>query len=1201
MGGLPAPCPSAVRRPGRQWLRAARTWWPGRRPGAAGSAARRAVSAAALLAGAAAAGLRGPRGCDWESHRAWPSGTAVVLPLALVGTAGLAPTEGEAVAAEGWLSGYLFDSGYIWALLGFVLAIAIICRGRRHSQEAWARPPAARPQSALPAVGKNPAAPVVAAPSGYGLVPVNAALPAANLAFDMMDRNHDGVITRQEFQQALGGMDVVGASVPPIQHFSMHAVKDVYGTTSGCNKAVSNGALAVQTESLPGLAARLGVMTARKVIEIERMLVQELEDTLVVRMGYLASLFHTWRGEATVLRVGRRFEEEFSKQKSDWEQYVTDQRHGCEAKLLSTETNQTEGSARWRQLLTVALDRWALGDSQGLLLASATAWRDFTRQRSELRAQRQRVHSVVLVWAEGDARGLTHHCCQNWRRYVVHAQEVRQKHRELEATKQAWNELLGEECSKHEATFEEAQQTIIHSRARARKDVALIVDMWERGDSLGLQLSSIRAWREYAASAQRVRRHKKSVTAALLQFCEGHASGALLLCFAAWRSWAAHASQLGRERRSWEELLSGEKERREDDLRALELAEGRHRQRAQNAVELALRQWQSGQVLGLTSEVVTAWHSYVAIRRTKARRSETVHASLFTWVEGTAMGGLHSCLIHWKAQTSHGRLARLHEQEQRKREASWEELLTDERRRHTELEEDLRSEKEKLQDQAQAVVEYALARWEFGDDAGLLQRILRGWALWAKAARQLSAKRQAVHLALLQALKGDDQAITQCSFLNWRMWVRRASLARLGEARLAEERARWETYLEDQRKAQKQGMDRAQSEADLRRGRAHEATQLMLRQWQQGDSAGLLSAVLAAWRQLKDDAAALAWRRQAAHTAVLRFCGGDDRAALQMCLLNWKHFHKMEVLHRKEVLERDREISTLEARTRSMLSREQSRLLKYSRMLGGSEDLVLLGAVVWGWRLHAGGIRAAETRRKLEVALDECRKLHDLASTRRRHMTAAALQALNTQDKQAITLDCYLNWSYHLQRQKQQRTHQMRKSKVVAKYAWYVQCYFLRSDNSAVLAACFWELLREARAQRHARERAEQHRQLEEFSVLILRVQDERNGLEEQLNQAYKQIDHLTETMQKELKTKEELATDLREAYDRLRHSSHRTKDVTEATLAAAYPGGFSKSSMSSSPSARSDILPHLPHALLRTDTGGVGLLGSAQEEDAEA
>jgi len=1088
---------------------------------------------------------------------------------------------------------YLFETGYIWPVLGFVLALAIFLRGR---QRAFA----------------------AAAEQGFSLVQTPGSQvvgsAATNLAFDVIDRNHDGVITRQELNSALSGGYVNSAAVPtmgvsqmsaqigpmsmpPMGYASEVGPQDFRALYQRARhddylmegvasvKSAFNSQLGLEP---PSLASRMGVMTARKVLEIERMLVQELEESLTIQMGYLASLFHTWRVEATLLRIGRAYEEQFDKQKGDWETYLTDQKHESDSALTSAAKAAMHARERWHQTITILMEQWTMGDNMGLEHACFQAWMDLAIKQNALRTQRQRVHCVVAAWCEGDNVGCLHVCYKNWHQLATHSKEVKAKLHDHDQAQANWQAFLDEEGEKHSTELDGALKTCSEVRARARKDVVMVLGRWERGERLGTLLVVFQAWHDYARAIRKLRRKSQAVRMAVMQFCEGREHGLLHSCLLNWRGCVKVSGAVHSERKRWEDLLSDERGARDEELQALADEAERKRMAARRTVELAIAKWEMGESAGLRVEILIVWQAYAAKRKTSARRREAVHAGLQKWLEGDERGIGHQCLINWKTLTGHNRLARIHEQQLKTQKLTWEDLLTDERRRHSEQKEEHGTASEKRHAQARAVVEYTLSRWELGDDAGLLYQLLHGWASWARSARKLSKKRQAVHLAVLKALEGDEKAVVHAVMLNWRQWAKHMKLTQFGEARLAEERKRWEAFLENEREAHADNLKETLSATELRRNRAHQATELMLRQWSRGDLNGLCASVLYVWRRMKDQVQTVNWRKQSVHLAVMRFCEGDARGVAHSCFLNWRHWAREKRIYEQEVWERERKITQLEERTRSLLGKEQARLLKYARILGSSDEPMLVLMIIAAWRVHASGIKGMEAQRQLEVALEERQRLHGLAVTKRKHMMVTSIEFLGIKDRHSALLDMFMLWSYHHQHQKQQWAHKVTHNKLVSKYSWYLQMYFFKADQSAVLAACFWELLREARHQRHQREQNEMDVQFTTQRTLLLQFQEERNNLEEQLQTAYKQIDNISETLQKELKTKEELAAELREAYDKLRkqQTMHRTKDVTEVMLQSTFT--TTRRSTSSRPdSSHSDGMPHLPASVLNAPGGG--------------
>lgn len=1083
---------------------------------------------------------------------------------------------------------YFLETGYIWPLLGFVLACVLLWRTRQRSASFEQAP-----SCELPAQARQVRSAKV--PAGYSVVPVGQTT-VTSLAFDLMDRNHDGVITRQEFSQALEPQYLSAPPAQPVQPASpakpisvaavatsMMELKPEWSRNDFSSPALERPVF------FPGIGTRVGAMTAQKVIEIERLLIQDLEDSLLQKVGFLANLFQSWRAEVLLQRYGREIEEDMGRQRGDWERFMAEQQKTHEARLQACEDAATQRRFRWRHTLSLMMEQWSRGEGAGLAHGALRAWRDWSSWQHVLGVQRKRVQAAVLAWVEGDCRGCVHASLKSWRQLADLSKEVKKREAELASARRSWQQFADEEVTRSKAEQEAASQALSQAKARARQDVTLVLQKWDRGASAGLLGAVLLAWDNFASRTRSLHRQKRCVHQVLLQFVEGAMAGAVRGCFGAWRNDAEHVRTVEGERRQWEDLLNGERARLADELQTKTDEGARHRKASDRLVRLTLRKWELGDTTGLLTEVLGSWHLHAARRRLVARSRAGVHASVLKWAEGDQVGLQRSCLLRWRLLGQHATQQKAHEADLRKQRDSLESLLSDERRRFEDAEGERLSEAERLKDQARGVVEFSLLRWQLGSKAGLAAEVLRAWAAQGQAARRHSRQRQSVHVALMKALEGDETAVAHACFMNWRLHAQRAAQVQHGEARLAEERRRWDTYLADQRKLHDEALGAANSEAEQRCKSAHRATELMLQQWQRGDTAGLLAAAVSCWRQLNIESVALRWRRQSVHAAVLRFCEGDQRAAVHLCLLNWRQWAKVEAVFKEEVYERDRRITQLEARTRSLLGKEKSRLLKFARMMGDSEDAVFLVMLLAAWRMESCGVRAVEAQRQLEVALEECQRLHDLALTRRRRMALASLECLGVKHKQMWALECFLTWSFQWQQTKQDWAFKLAHNKAVSKYSWYIQCQFFKQDTSAILAACFWELLREARSRKHAREREEAHLRIEESTMLLLRIQEERNDLEEQLKMAFRQIDTITETLQKELKTKEELAAELRDVYDKLRKSTtRRVTEVSESLLqlTMARTGGANSSRPSSA--ARSETLPHLPVALMGAPGGPV-------------
>lgn len=94
-------------------------------------------------------------------------------------------------------------------------------------------------------------------------------------------------------------------------------------------------------------------------------------------------------------------------------------------------------------------------------------------------------------------------------------------------------------------------------------------------------------------------------------------------------------------------------------------------------------------------------------------------------------------------------------------------------------------------------------------------------------------------------------------------------------------------------------------------------------------------------------------------------------------------------------------------------------------------------------------------------------------------------------------------------------------------YNEHFRKYKARSELLAFLSVPFWAWLRA-----HYQDR---------FDQLVVDCQSQRADLEEELWNSYARMDHMAKTLQRELHTKEELAAELREAYNRIKQQSFQS------------------------------------------------------------
>jgi len=176
----------------------------------------------------------------------------------------------------------------------------------------------------------------------------------------------------------------------------------------------------------------------------------------------------------------------------------------------------------------------------------------------------------------------------------------------------------------------------------------------------------------------------------------------------------------------------------------------------------------------------------------------------------------------------------------------------------------------------------------------------------------------------------------------------------------------------------------------------------------------------------------------------------------------------------------------------------------------------LLTAVISDWRRRAGrrhdsalALRHRSmgiTSRILVATLTDWRRL----AGRRRTVTAVEAILKQRQRSSKASQVSFLGWRHQVHIEELRRT----------RIAGHVGARNLGSRLVAAMAIVAWK------AHIHGTKTEKAAAQLAE------RLENERRGLEEQLTQAYEQADQAVASMQRELRTKELLAADLREVYD---------------------------------------------------------------------
>mmetsp|Transcript_129051 Transcript_129051/g.257670 ORF Transcript_129051/g.257670 Transcript_129051/m.257670 type:complete len:635 (+) Transcript_129051:1-1905(+) len=499
-------------------------------------------------------------------------------------------------------------------------------------------------------------------------------------------------------------------------------------------------------------------------------------------------------------------------------------------------------------------------------------------------------------------------------------------------------------------------------------------------------------------------------------------------------------------------------------------------------------------------------------------------------------GDMHCCFIHWKNHSVQAAMENRHAQQMAEEAERLQRMLTDAEKAHEDIVQEHLSEAELRKQRGHNAVEAALIKWELGDKKGRMRWVVQAWSSFTEEIKRHGRNRQAVHDAMLRCLESDQQAAVQLTFMNWAADMRATVQARQAEERESQESQRWQTYLEESARAHASELGEALDSAATARAHAKGAMDAMLRRWMGGDERGLQASVFAEWKALMKTLRKISRNKNSVRDSVLRFIEGENRGTAVSVFINWKNYVKQEAVLHAIHRNKDERISQLERDVHKFLADKEMRLLKYGEMLASQSGAALCGLCLAAWKeesLDAKG--KLEAQRLEEVRLEELERLHKLAETLHKEEKFRVLEALGVKDGRIFMGEVFLAWSHFTQLRREQWAQRLNHNEAMDAYSSFLIGQKLKKDDISLVTVCFADWHRDTKAEYHQRLHDRAMHTSEEDRSYIAQLERQKIELTEQLAVYYEQIDLITNTLQKELKTKEELATELRMAYSKMR------------------------------------------------------------------
>jgi len=887
--------------------------------------------------------------------------------------------------------------------------------------------------------------------------------------FDRVDRNHDGVISRDEFRGAMQNHLLANGDLRAPSAASTGRLSRASGserrepTTKGVERRapsvgrrepsalmprevdtslqarelqaeLSVATRRIHTQQLEwadqagrDMATRAGAVTVRKLVQSTKSLLHNFEGALMLRTGFLAGCFHSWRLQVELGVAGKQHREELEQHHDAWAAHFNQSKKTFEEELAAHADHQMTVKEKRRQQAIKLIDQWAEGEKKGLLRQSCVAWSGYAlKQRCVKRAATQ-IHAAIFGWAEGKVKGTAHACLLSWHHLTVSELEVQKKEAEMEKLQGSYQQRLEEE--------------------RKRKD-----------QELAKKLADIEA-------------------------------------------------------------------KRKDRSRG---------------VEAILLQWEKGKAKGSVAMVWKAWSTFYKEKKAKDHRKYSMDMQMRKWMEGDRKGSLHSCFLRWSAESKQGTVARQAEAARVKEQRNLEKMLSDAEQHARDAENRFASEEARRKDAAKQQVQMIVAKWEMGSNKGALKSVCASWYKYTMDVKRLARSRQAVHAALAKSLMGNARGAAHTALLNWKSLAQAEKFEREKAEVTAKERAQFSKFLEETQAEHDARMQDAYDSVAREKARAHQMTSAILAQWMGGNAKGMRLTCFKEWKKSVEDTKQHELQRNSVKDSLLRFIEGDQKAAVHSCWNGWKNYMRLEAAHLKALQAQDGKVAELEAKVAGLMRHKMAMSLKYVERLAGSQPRVLMGTTFHAWHNESLGAAAdLEAKRQQELYLEEMERQREMAETKAKEKRALVAAALGYKTEKTLAIAMFEAWAYLWEKRKDDRINKLQHNAAMEKYSKFMIGKMLKQNDGALLASTFAEWHREGKILAHENRHLTSQQKLDEAHGTIKELASSNADLQDQLNLAYQQIELITETLQKELKLKEEMAAELHNAYDiKLRKST---------------------------------------------------------------
>jgi len=724
---------------------------------------------------------------------------------------------------------------------------------------------------------------------------------------------------------------------------------NVASTMGGFNgfAAESDGDLNVD------MMSKAGAVAVHKMVDTTKALLHNLEQALLLRAGFLAGVFHTWRSEVTLLKAGYQYRDEFGRCQDEWTNHFEDQRRAFEDELRRAAEHHLTHKEISLQRAEHLIMTWAKGEVEGLRRGVFRAWGQYAHSEQSLRRSAASIHKACAEWIQGNTKALKHEVFSSWRFLTAAQSSERRMTEALEEREHEFSLATAKAQRVADAKINEALARLEALNRRAKSGIMLAMGKLLKGDKFGVMTVILQAFVQNTHKARLVKKQSMSVQQAMTTFLLHRDRAVLFGCVEAWRKELLNQKEVKDLKRQFEEIVAGQRaELAAEKAEAEDLARQRL-EASRQAVHLAVAKFTMGETTGLKTDILKAWSKWCRKKAEADRRRKAVMVQIMKWAEGEARAYKYNCFLAWKHELAEAIQVRRHEEVLEAQKKSFELFLEGEQKKHMKEIDAMKSEEQKRDAEKDAILDYTMSRWNKGETKGILGSALRSWQKVTKELKEHDRKRRAVRTALLSSMAGVAQANLMMAFRQWHGMLEDARRERAMIENINAERKQWEDRELELLRIQRQATSEMEAIKANAQAKAHAESEMMIRKWLGAEAQGLVSSVFAAWRRLKDRSSST-FKKNKMEDAVKRFLLGEVKGLAMSCFVSWKSWAAMS--------KKDREVSAVGTDI-VQATHDKQLQVRIAGRLGAKTNKLALSEFFLTWKLQHELLRQEQAAR----------------------------------------------------------------------------------------------------------------------------------------------------------------------------------------------------------------------------------------------